>query len=97
MKSSAKDRVLKWMRHALDLNYDKEKMVSHKPVASNGFFLNYIDVLLILCKPFTSNFNNYGKFMAKVSSFYMHQNILHKAKDHFESIDNRSETKTKIE
>ena len=72
MKSSSKEKVLKWMRHAIDLNYDKQKMMQKHLVASNGFFLNYMDLLLILCKPFTGNFNNYGKFIGKVSSFYMH-------------------------
>lgn len=89
MKSSSKDRVLKWMRHAIDLNYEKEKTISHKLVASNGFFLNYIEVLLILCKPFTGNFNKYGNFISKVSSFYMFQNNLHKSNEKFECIDNR--------
>jgi len=47
MKNSAcKDRVLKWLRHAVDLNLEKSKMMAYKPVASNGFMLNYIDLLL---------------------------------------------------
>jgi hypothetical protein len=30
MRSTAKDKVLKWLRHAIDLNYEKEKMVAKK-------------------------------------------------------------------
>ena len=44
--ANSKEKLLKWMRHAVDLNLDKQKMMTMKPVASNGFVLNYIDLLL---------------------------------------------------
>lgn len=47
--TNSKEKLLKWMRHAVDLNLDKQKMMTMKPVASNGFILNYIDLLLQLC------------------------------------------------
>lgn len=57
MKNQAcKERVLLWMRQAVSLNLDKQKMFTHSPVASDGFILNYIDMLLQLCKPFVGNF-----------------------------------------
>jgi hypothetical protein len=43
-------------------------------VASEGFVLNYIDLLLQLSKPFIGNFNNYGKFIQKVNCFYLIDN-----------------------
>jgi len=53
---NCKERVLQWLRSAVSLNMDKQKMFSHSPVATDGFILNCIDLLLQLCKPFTSNF-----------------------------------------
>jgi len=44
--TNCKEKLLKWMRHAVDLNLDKRKMHVTKPVASDGFILNYIDLLL---------------------------------------------------
>ena len=73
-----KERVQKWMRHAIDLNLEKEKMVAHKPVATNGFILNLIDVLLLLCKPFTGNFEKYGNFLTKINCFYFMSGVLRK-------------------
>jgi hypothetical protein len=85
--NNCKERVLKWMRHAVDLNLEKIKMVAHKPVASNGFMLNYIDLLLQLCKPFISNITKYGQFLPKINSFYyMTNDYINKAKD-FDKID----------
>jgi len=89
--NNCKERLLKWMRHAVDLNLEKMKMVAHRPVASNGFILNYIDLLLQLCKPFTANFNKYGTFLPKINCFYMMTNdYIKKAKD-FEKIESRSD------
>jgi hypothetical protein len=45
-------------------------MVANNPVASNGFILNYIDLLLHLCKPFVGNFDNYAKFIPKINCAY---------------------------
>jgi hypothetical protein len=58
-----KERVVEWMRRAVDQNMEKEKMIANGPVASNGFILNYISLLLILCKPFTANFDKYSSFL----------------------------------
>ena len=68
---NCKELVLKWMRHAVDLNLEKDKMVAHKPVATNGFFLNYLDLLLQLCKPFTVNSEKYANFLPKINCFYL--------------------------
>ena len=90
--ANSKEKLLKWMRHAVDLNLDKQKMMTMKPVASNGFVLNYIDLLLQLCKPFTSEFTKYGNFISKINCFYLVSNkFVKKAKD-FEKIENRPET-----
>lgn len=43
---NCKERVLQWMRAAVGLNMDKQKMFSHTPTATDGFVLNYIDLLL---------------------------------------------------
>ena len=69
-----KDRVLLWMRQAVSLNLDKMKMFTQRPVATDGFVLNYIDLLLQLCKPFVGNFAKYGTFIQKINSFYLINN-----------------------
>jgi hypothetical protein len=90
--ANSKERLLKWMRHAVDLNLDKQKMMTMKPVASHGFVLNYIDLLLQLCKPFTSDLTKYGQFLSKINCFYLVSNkFVKKAKD-FEKIESRPET-----
>jgi len=94
--NNCKDRVLKWLRHAVDLNLEKVKMVANRPVASNGFILNYIDLLLQLCKPFTSNFTKYGSFLSKINCFYMMTNEYVKKGKEFEKIDNRTESLDKV-
>ena len=83
MKNQAcKEKLLKWMRHAVDLNTDKQKMMTHKPVASNGFILNYTSLLLQLCKPFIADFAKYGQFIGKINCFYLSTNAyVRKAKD----------------
>ena len=67
----SKDRVLDWMRMAITVNMDKQKMFTHTPVASDGFILNFIDLLLQLCKPFTSNFSKYHQFLSRINCFYL--------------------------
>ena len=75
------------MRHAIDLNLDKQKMMTNRPVASNGFILNYISLMLQLCKPFISDFTKYGQFIGKINCFYLSTNAyVKKAKD-FEKIE----------
>ena len=65
---------MKWLRHAVDFNLEKSKMVASTPTASNGFILNYIGLLLILSKPFTEKFTKYGTFLPKINCFYMSTN-----------------------
>ena len=60
---ASKEKVLIWMRQAVALNLEKHKFRSQTPMATEGFILNYIDLLLQLCKPFTNNFQKYGTFM----------------------------------
>jgi hypothetical protein len=50
------------------------KMFTQRPVATDGFVLNYIDLLLQLCKPFVGNFAKYGTFIQKINSFYLINN-----------------------
>ena len=69
--AKCKDKVLEWMRMAISLNMDKQKMFTHTPVASDGFILNFIDLLLQLCKPFTANFSKYHQFISRINCFYL--------------------------
>jgi hypothetical protein len=57
--AKCKDKVLEWLRMAISLNMEKQKMFTQAPVATDGFILNFVDLLLQLCKPFTSNFSKY--------------------------------------
>ena len=57
--NNCKEKVLAWMRQATFLNFDKTKTRSTKAMATDGFILNYINLLLILCKPFTKDFSKY--------------------------------------
>lgn len=94
MKSAdSKDRVMLWMRQAVNLNLDKLKMFTQSPVASEGFVLNYIDLLLQLAKPFIGNFNKYGTFISKVNCFYLINNqYISKATDMEKISQDASET-----
>jgi len=69
-----KERLLLWMRRAVSLNSDKQKYHSFTPLATDGFILNYIGTLLVLCKPFVSNFSKYGTFLSKINCFYLVNN-----------------------
>jgi len=44
--ANSKDKVLAWLRQAVVLNLDKHKFRSTTPMATEGFILNYIDLLL---------------------------------------------------
>ena len=57
--AKCKDKVLEWLRTAITLNMEKQKMFTQAPVATDGFILNFVDLLLQLCKPFTANFSKY--------------------------------------
>ena len=46
-------------------------MYTQSPVASDGFILNFINLLLILSKPFTGVFNKYHTFLPKIYCFYL--------------------------
>ena len=46
-------------------------MYTQSPVASDGFILNFINLLLILSKPFTGVFNKYHTFLPKIKCFYL--------------------------
>ena len=80
--AKSKDKVLEWLRKAVYLNLDKQKMFTQAPVATDGFVLNFVDLLLQLCKPFTSNFSKYHSFLSKLNCFYlMTDDFILKAKD----------------
>ena len=70
-KHGCSDRVLLWMRKAVSLNLEKMKYHTNMPTASDGFVLNMIDTLFILCKPFTADFSKYHKFINKINCFYL--------------------------
>ena len=89
--ANCKERLLKWMRHAVDFNLDKRKMMTNKPVASDGFILNYIDLLLQLCKPFTEKMEKYGNFIQKINCFYLWDNRFVKKATDFDKIESRPE------
>jgi hypothetical protein len=46
-------------------------MYTQSPVASDGFILNFINLLLILSKPFTGVFTKYHTFLPKINCFYL--------------------------
>ena len=69
--ANCKDKVLDWLRTAIFLNMDKQKMFTQAPVATDGFILNFVDLLLQLCKPFTGNFTKYHQFLSKLNCFYL--------------------------
>lgn len=68
---ACKDRVMTWMRKAVGLNLELQKTMTQAPVASQGFILNYIDMLLQLCKPFTGAHEKYKTFLEKVNCTYL--------------------------
>lgn len=66
-----KDRVIDWLRRAVSLNMEKQKMFTQMPVASDGFIYNLIDVMLLFCKPFTAKFSEYHQHFPKINCFYL--------------------------
>ena len=66
-----KEHVLRFLRLSISLNLDKQKMFTQTPVASDGFMLNLGAVLLLLCRPFTSKFNDCHVNFAKINCFYL--------------------------
>jgi hypothetical protein len=67
-----KEALMQWLRLAAGLNQEKQKMFTQMPVASDGFILNLIDVLLIFSKPFTTKFGDYPVQFPKVNMLYLH-------------------------
>ena len=70
-KAEVKARVMLWMRKAVSLNLELQKTMTQKPVASQGFVLNYVNMLLQLCRPFTGNFEKYKTFLEKLNCTYL--------------------------
>ncbi len=66
-----KERVIEWLRLAVGMNQEKQKMYTQFPVASDGFVLNLIEVLLLFCKPFTHKFSEYHTHISKINCFYL--------------------------
>eukprot|EP00347_Sterkiella_histriomuscorum_P007831 403347399 len=66
-----KDKVVSWLRHSISLNMEKQKMYTQIPVASDGFILNLMSLLLLFCKPFTSKFAEYHSHFQKINCFYL--------------------------
>jgi hypothetical protein len=56
---------------AASLNFEGKKVVWAHQLASDGFYLNLIDLMLILCKPFMSDFQKYPTFIGKINCFYL--------------------------
>jgi len=67
-------------------------MYTQSPVASDGFILNYADLLLILCKPFTGVFSKFPNFLSKINPFYLMTNkFVPGARDRIDKIERRPE------
>lgn len=49
-------------------------MFTNVPVASDGFILNLVDVMLMFCKPFTSKFSEYATQFPKINAYYLVNN-----------------------
>lgn len=73
--ANCKEQVLKWLRLTMSLNLGKRKMYvdpfTATLQASDGFILNYIDLMLILCKPFIKDFHKFPTFINKINCFYL--------------------------
>lgn len=66
-------------------------------MASDGFILNYISTLLILCKPFVGNFNKYGNFLNKINCFYLVDNSnIENAKISMEKLEHGAEDEFEV-
>jgi len=86
--AECKERLLLWLRKSVSLNLDKQKYHSFTPLASDGFVLNLVDTLLLLCKPFTGNFQKYGNFLNKINCFYLADDKqIDGAKDKLEKVE----------
>jgi hypothetical protein len=70
-KPAVKERVLQWLRSAVGLNMDLRKMMPQRPVASFGFVLNFVDLLLLLCQPFTGAFDKYSLNIERINCTYL--------------------------
>ena len=69
--AQVKNRLMMWLRKSVGLNLELMKTMTQEPVASQGFVLNMISLLLLLCKPFTSNFEKYKGFFEKINPAYL--------------------------
>ena len=66
-----KERIMEWIRLAVGLNQEKQKMYTQSPVCSDGFIFNLIDVMLLFCKPFTAKFSEFYQTYPKINAFYL--------------------------
>lgn len=71
-------------------------MFTQKPVSSDGFILSYIDLLLLLCKPFIAKFEKYPSFLGKINCFYLATDDWLSKGTKFEKIEQREEQKAKM-
>ena len=66
-----KEHLLRFLCLSISLNLDKQTMFTQTPRASDGFMLNLGAVQLLLCRPFTSKFNDCHVNFAKINCFYL--------------------------
>lgn len=82
-----KERVLQWFRLAVGLNQQKQKMYSQVPLASDGFVLNLIDLMLLLCMPYTGKFTEHHLHYPKINTFYLYDDTYIKEGSKIEKLD----------
>ena len=57
------------------------------PLASDGFILNLIDLMLLFCKPYTSKFTEYHAQFPKINCFYLYDDSYVKDATKIEKLD----------
>jgi len=82
-----KDRVLQWFRLAVGLNQQKQKMYSQVPLCSDGFILNLIDLMLLLCMPYAGKFTEHHLHYPKINTFYLYDDTYIKEATKIEKLD----------
>ena len=56
-------------------------------MASDGFILNLIDLMLLFCKPYASKFTEYHTQFPKINCFYLYNDSYVKDATKIEKID----------
>jgi len=62
-------------------------MFSQVPLASDGFVLNLIDLILLLCLPYTAKFTEHHQHYPKINTFYLYDDAYIKEGGKIEKLD----------